>query len=250
MRAESTLINLEIDDPLTWPQSLLVSIDRIIAEYPKFTKIRYSEEIKLREIDRAHMMDILETCPIVVYHLTRCLPHEVASIRQVGLLPLSTDLINTRINSAYESGDLGLKEANLLREAALKHLRRRNRIPPVDLMASRNALKRRAGAAPLLNNWGGEAMYGDFTNSIEMSECLSIGQPYIIKGYVYRNSPWIRLLHWDLPAYLVAVRGGKNPVGGNILVKYLPPEHILQIISKNDSEWETIDPMSYPPRLS
>lgn len=234
---------LDIDDDATWPEEIRLAIEQIIVDRPEILEAKNDDELLLTFDERNQIEDLLTRVPIVVYHATRLLPHEIESVNRDGLKPLSNDLVSSRINGAVASGDLDKKVAIRLREAGLSDADDENRRAQICFATSRNAIRSRYHFQNLFGYWGGEVIYGNFIDDYDMRAHLSIGQPTLIKALVHLDAPTISYFNFDPILCLVAVKAGVR-AEGTIHLSSLPLQSILEVITPNHPNWKVIQPLS------
>lgn len=237
---------LSSDDPTTWPDEVINAVDEIISSNPGFSKAKNVSDLRLEDGERDRIIKAVEPIPLIAFHASRLLPHEIDSVIQNGLLPPSEEFVRLRIEQAISFGYLDPVSAARFQNSSLGYLRRRTRAPLIFLTISRNALRKRWDSGPLVSNWGGEAMYGDLTKSPEMRTHLSMGRPVIVKTLFRLGFSTIRLTHWEPASYLVAVRLKKETLGGNLLMDAVSPQQILKVVTSDDPEWLEIFLSPFP----
>lgn len=234
---------LDIDDEATWSEEIRLTIGQIIVARPEILEAKDDDELLLTFDERNQIEDLLRRVPVVMYHATRFLPHEIDLVNRDGLKPLSKDLVSSRIDGAVASGDLDKEVAIRLLEAVLCGADDENRRAQICFATSRNAIRSRAHFQNLFGYWGGEVIYGDLIDDFDMRARLSIGQPTLIKAVVFLDSPTISFCNFDPTLCLVAVKAGIR-AEGTIHLSTLPLQGILEVITSNHPDWEVIQPLS------
>lgn len=156
---------VDVDDVKTWPQRI-VSFANEWAHKLQGGRHTVDLEIPLEEEDRFRYL--FNGYLLRAIHCTRLFTHEREAIRKQGLRCAGPDLMAARINAAYAVGAITISQReHYLREnifgskpephwqcqANLRNQR-------VCLIVSKRVLDRHwRGVAPLLSNWGGEAIY-------------------------------------------------------------------------------------------
>jgi hypothetical protein len=152
---------VNLDDRRTWPSGVLQwatehakRIDVAAGEYTSdLPGVLLEHEPELRAL--------LEGQKLLAFHCTRLLDYEAIWIREEGLRRLTPDLVDRRIDGAFERGYISEEERERLRVNTVFALNEeRHREGQVCLVIGRDAFDDEIrGCQPLLLSWGGEAIY-------------------------------------------------------------------------------------------
>jgi len=169
---------VDVDDVDTWPADLRLHVDswcehlRGSTEYGSDLDLSWDDEVECREVLREHLL--------LAYHFTRLLDVEVERVRKAeGLLPLTRELVERRIDDALAGGHVTPEEAERMRAT---HVFRvdggSGRRDQVCLALGNQPLRTGRGVRELLGMWGGEALYAP-TN--ELRPLLKrLGRPAVV----------------------------------------------------------------------
>ena len=149
---------LDIDDPSTWPSAVLEPVRMVAEQLRGTTELTNDLNIPLDDEDDFHAL--LSGWLVRAFHATRLLDHEVQMIRAQGLRPLSVELIEERINNAFDHSCVSEEERDQLRNAHVFATGETlNRAGEVSLFfPERDLAQRPEGFENLLAWWGGEAI--------------------------------------------------------------------------------------------
>lgn len=239
---------LDLDDPASWPPEALNAVDDLLADRDDLAEAEYGDEVRLDAHESSLIDEAIGDTPLAAYHATRLLPHEVESVRRVGLLPLTPELVNLRIGTAVESGAVDTVLAERLRPAALRYAVDPGRTQQVCFTGSRKSLQRRSGFWRLFTYWGGEAIYWDLDDKLPDPALLQlshIGTPAVVVAALppsgSRHGRGVR--DPELPRRLVAVRLGLDP-GLEIHVDVARPGEIVDVVLQGSPAWAELAPVS------
>src|SRR5438132_14434734 len=90
---------VDVDDPQTWPPDVRREAQAIADSVRG--KAKYVSDLPIPIEGEDPFRALLAGHPLVAYHATRLLDHEVAMIREQGLRPLTAKLVEDRIEAAY-----------------------------------------------------------------------------------------------------------------------------------------------------
>jgi hypothetical protein len=209
LQRASTLTSVsvvDLDHPSTWPPEVRDHVASRTAELEGTTYNTTDLMISPEEEDEFRAL--LAGQPLVAYHATRLLDHEAEAIRRDGLLPLSEDLVRSRIQAAHQTGSLSDQE----REHLLAHNLfaagddTSNRECQVSLFISRRVLDDEiAGIWRLLTTWGGEGIYfGSLDDQVE-ARLRTLGRPAIVVARIELSAS--RRVHLVFPGLLKSFAG-------------------------------------------
>ncbi len=246
MTTALTPIDLDVVD--AWPVDVRDAVEGIIEDRPDFDDVEYSDEVELTADEREVIDAAVNGVPLLCYHATRLLPHEVESIRANGLLPLTPDLVTHRLEAAVSTGRIDAGVASRLLPAALKYAIDDGRKDQVCLIGSRLSLRSRPGFWRLFTFWGGEAIYWDLADdapNLDLGILRTVGSAAVVVAALPSGGPRHRLHNLDLPRRLVAIKLGLE-CGLETHVDRVDASEVLDVILEGSPAWIELDPMSIP----
>ncbi len=174
---------------------------------------------------------------IRAFHCTRLLDHEVEAIRHDGLRPLTRELITDRVEAAYRSGALSQTEHDHLLE---KHVfavgNPMGREDQVCLVLPERMLDG-DGVLPLLETWGGEAIYWSHSGTeFKRTRLQSIGRPSVVVASLDFSVPGEHFVCADLLHCFVGKVLNLSDVGADVFFKAPVPAKYIEAI------WQPGDP--------
>lgn len=242
---------LEVDLPSRWPERIRRAVESVATEYPEYLTLDPFENNQIPEAIRWEVLDAVGDTPLVIYHATKLLLHEMEAVKSSGLQAVSRAMLTHRIEQALVHKCISVEFAEYLMERGLSSASDRNRQGMTSVFTSRLALRRKFGLQRQFNLWGGEALWNDFEEGNPAFDTLrKIGEPTVIRGFADSNmQDDLRLSFFDLTFNLLKMWGGgreQDQRGGQFSVPGLPSDRILQIITErfDPSEWADIAPMS------
>ncbi len=247
---------LDMDVPESWPWEVVNAVDEVIEGRPDLAALDFNEassigpdEIALGRKETAVIDEAIGDTPLALFHATRLLPHEVQSIRERGMLPLTPELVNYRLDSAIAAVDgIDSTLAERLRPAALEYAVDPGRSNQVCFSGSRLSLRKRSGFWRLFTYWGGEAIYWQLDDRLPdpaLEQLSRVGTPaVVIAGFPSRGPRHGRgVRHPQLARRLVAVRLGMDP-GLETHVHLVRSDEIVDVVLRGSTEWDDLEPMS------
>jgi hypothetical protein len=185
-RVAAPVDRIDVDDPRTWPAEVVHWVTPVAERLRGSTE--YTSDLAV-PLDAEDGFRAMLTRPLLAYHCTRLLDRETEGIRREGLRTLSRQLVEERIASAEESGDLDEQTAKRLRAENVYALEaRENREGQVCLVLGRSGFDEpSSGAIPLMAAWGGEAVNGG-PQDAETDPVL--GSPSIVVATVDLSASW------------------------------------------------------------
>lgn len=233
---------VDVDDRKTWPPQ----VDDIVDKWAKQCKgtTEYTNDLALALEDEKEFRELLSGCFLRAYHCTRLLPHEIPMVVEIGLRPLSADLLYDRINSAEEAGAIGPEDAENLRAAHVfatgNHRYRENQ---VCLILSKSMfIHSLHGCKPLLENWGGEGIYRSPKVLPILDRLKGLSKPTVVIALLDlsgRNSP-----HNVYPALHKVFVGAAlrfSDVGADVSYKApVPAEHVERLLQPGELDYELL----------
>ncbi|HEV7239452.1 MAG TPA: hypothetical protein VGQ36_09445 [Thermoanaerobaculia bacterium] len=197
MNNENAPSVVALDDRDTWPRDVCELLERefellrsyeierlidnrgktdIVARVrPPTNPHRAEQQRVLRDLNR-----LAGNVRLIGYHCTRLADDEIENIWNVGLRPLSLDLIHERVERRLAAACFSEAVAQrLLRTNEADEEGRRHRIA---FIFTRNPLRDEDGVGRLLAYWGGEALYRCHEDDDEIAPILqAIGTPCIVE---------------------------------------------------------------------
>jgi hypothetical protein len=174
---------VDLDDEATWPEG----IRRYVGHQSRHVggTVRHASDLRPYSTDGDTFLDLLDGRPIRLYHCTRLLPHELEWVQGEGLHPLTEALVRRRIDGARERDLINpVLQAALLRENVFAAGTSDGRQDQVCLIAGTAVFREDPhAAAPLLEAWGGEAIYRRAENGLGAA-AMRLGTPTIISAAV------------------------------------------------------------------
>ncbi|WP_340650066.1 hypothetical protein [Pseudoxanthomonas winnipegensis] len=174
---------LDVSNPARWPEGLQQVIERLRPVFRAWEQDRPEKSAAAFDEAMQQLGDALSPFVIRGFHFTRLTDSEAEEIRTTGLKALSPDLIERRLAAQVEQGALSADQAARLLKA--NQVRDANRVgkawfcfyPPCDAHVS--------GVRPLLEHWGGEALYKLNAGDPDLGPALrSIGRPALVQAHV------------------------------------------------------------------
>ena len=126
------------------------------------------------------LSSILDSPKFVAYHCTRLTAAEVIHINNLGLEPLSTELIEIKLKRVFENNLLNDKEYKFLLNHNLSN--QQNRSGRIWFILDSELLKRPNSVRSFFEFWGGESCFFDLDENSPIKKKLrTIGVPYIVE---------------------------------------------------------------------
>ena len=233
---------IDVDDPATWPHNVVEIVGRWAGECRGTTEFTNDLPLPLEDEDR--FRDLLSGRLLRAYHCTRLLPHEVDSIRQVGLRPLSPALIFDRVDAARAAGAISAAEAENLHAAHVFATGEEGyRRGKVCLILSKLVFRYNPRACePLLRTWGGEVMYMS-SGALPLRERLQgLGKPTIVIAHLDLACGQPR--HMVFPAlhklFVGAALGLADVVADVVYLSPVPPDKIESVLQPGDPDYDAL----------
>jgi hypothetical protein len=150
---------VDLDDVESWPPAIRGFVEHWASAMGGTT--RFAGDLALPDTAEDSFMALVGDLPVRAYHSTRLLEEEAAAIRRRGLIPLSEELVTSRIRAAYASGHLTADERDvLLAGSVVASGDSVGRPGQVCAVLGRTIFDDDPTAADLLLGlWGGEAIY-------------------------------------------------------------------------------------------
>ena len=143
---------------------------------------RFAGDLALPDTAEDSFMALVGDLPVRAYHSTRLLEEEAAAIRRRGLIPLSEELVTSRIRSACASGHLTAAERDaLLAGGVFASGGSVGRPGQVCAVVGRTIFDDDPTAVDLLLGlWGGEAIYWAHERTVLAGRLRTLGKPSIV----------------------------------------------------------------------
>ncbi|UXA59858.1 hypothetical protein M0D48_12455 [Xanthomonas prunicola] len=174
---------LDANNPASWPEGLQQVIDRLRPVFRAWDQDLPEKAARAFDEAMQQLGDVLSPFAIRGFHFTRLTDDEAAGIRTSGLEVLSTNLIARRLAAQVEQGALTTDQAaHLLKTNQVGDANRSGKAwfcfyPPCEAHES--------GVRPLLEDWGGEALYNFNAQNPVLGPLLrGIGRPALIQARV------------------------------------------------------------------
>lgn len=207
---------IDVDDQETWPPVLRDWVaERASSPVIAGELAGGGLSVRLAEEDEA-LRSLFQDDSVLVYHCCRLLPHEIESIRERGLRPLSRELVQSRLDGAYTHGYISRAEqTHLLASSVYAFNEQQNRENKVCFMWGRAALEDTAGCHLLLSTWGGEAIY--WADVDDAPRWARIGRPTVVVARINVSLPRDQCLVFPgLGQVLTEAASGRPDVAGEI----------------------------------
>jgi hypothetical protein len=196
---------IEIEMESTWPPEFLAEVQMhrsLVLDYQRerarIDEIMQSDDLEARfnppsnrhklgyELLASRLDKMLTHHRLVGYHCTCLTSREIASIKAEGMRPLSTALIQEKLQGAIRDGYLTHDAADLLLlhedHVAAMNDQSGHRTGMTWFCANRSTLTEPSGVCNLFRHWGGEATRGGPAGHPEiLREIAEIGTPCIVK---------------------------------------------------------------------
>jgi len=232
---------IDVDDRQTWPRELSARVDEWVERCRGTTK--YTPDLPLDIEDEAGFRALFRGHLLRVYHCTKLLPHEGASIRREGLRPLSAELLVDRIRSARAALALSADQAErLLGGHVYAAGEQQSREDQVCFVLSKQMFDyHRDGCEPLFATWGGEGIYRS-SGTLELRDVLdSIGTPTVVQAAIDLSTAGEHLFFPALQKVFVGVALGLRDAGGDVFYRAaVPGAQIERIIQEGEPEWSAL----------
>ena len=179
------LINLE--DPTTWPRNLVDVLER----YVPLSHAWLTRHPMLRDaaFDTAHadVQRELNTCEVTGWHCTRLTDAEIALIEATGMQLPNVQMLNERIDSLVEVGQITALIAGALKRTNQASEETRAGRIWFCFFAPREAGE--SGIHRFFQHWGGEALYNSHEgNNVTSLALAAIGTPCVVEVAVQIRS--------------------------------------------------------------
>jgi hypothetical protein len=217
------------DKEATWPAGLATYIYERGAGLGNFNQP--ASDLRLGADGDPSALEQLGGAHLLLYHSTRLLPHEVDWVRNEGLLMLTEELVNRRADAALRAGYLDADMHALLAEsnafAAGEAEYRENQV--CFTLGGDVFREDPDAAAPLLEDWGGEAIYRGSANA-KVARVKRLGIPTIIVAGVDIATPPRPEIHPGMAEVFLGKHLGLSGSWADVFLhRSVGAEHILGI---------------------
>lgn len=188
-------------------------------------------------------LEVLDDRRIVLYHATRLLPHEVARVQQLGLLTLSEEGRDRRLDKVIE------QYGKVINPERLEALRRSGPLArdPHQRSARLGILY---GVTPLgdtfedagssmtvfLENWGGESFYWSDEDVDETIRELTRRSIATIVEFAVPAS-WLDSNSYIWQMFVGQLHGWEGACGEFRIGQSIPPKQILDLLHEDSPRW-------------
>lgn len=221
---------IDIDDPKSWPAHIYSTV----AEWANRCagKTKYTSDLPLPLELEAPFREQFRGQLLRAYHYTRLLPHEREMVATKGLRTLSADLLTDRIRAAHAANEISSAEAETFHRAHVFAVgEQENREGQVCLVLSGNLYQRDPDAClPLLNSWGGEALYRSSGSASFRRRLTTSGSPTRVVALIALGDSDRHSVYPSLHKVFVASLLGFEDLGADVFYR-LPilPENVVRI---------------------
>jgi hypothetical protein len=196
-----------------------------------------------RDAVLAQCESLIRDVALVGYHCTRLCEQEVDLILDQGMRPLSPALVEDRLRNAVVHGHLHPDLAALLQR--MSQAGKSNRQGMIYFIFTEASLRDGYGISPLLQSWGGEALYWAHGEGSEAAEALAaIGEPCIIEAAVPSDQiqTYCSVGERVMRAWLDrrGIRTGYCPEMEGHIRDAVPANRVLRVIRHSDPDFEQL----------
>lgn len=157
---------IDVDDPSTWPSEVRDLVDEYagaVRNWSEYSPGRASSDFARMDLSgdmERGFRDAIGAQPVMLFHATRLMEHEIAAIRTNGLAPLDEDLHADRIRqvAARVPGALSESEVELLTSSGPLHWDDPQRTRLGQSWFVTRAALTDSGLDEIFGRWGGEAI--------------------------------------------------------------------------------------------
>ncbi len=239
--------------PDTWPTDVRDHVHRLALSCkanPQNSEDTPSCELVPETIDaytaEREFLEVLEDRRIVLYHATCLLPHEVARVQQLGLLTLSEEGRDRRLDKVIE---LYGKVINPERLEALRRSgslardpnRRSARLGVLYGVTPLGDILEDAGSSMtvFLENWGGESFYCAAYSDEDVAETIRELTHQSIATIVEFTVPasWLDSYSYVWQIFVGQLHGWEGACGEFRIGQSIPPQQILELLHEDSPKW-------------
>ena len=170
---------IDIDDQSTWPEGVKFFVASLFKKY-----ILDKNQFLINEDEQ--LIPLFKSQPLLTYHATRLLPHEIMDIKNNGLQILTRELVRKKIDDAVNYGYLTQEiGTELLQNSILWRKRQTNRENQVCLVLGGSPFRNSApGLRLLFGIWGGEAINMTVVGNKYRALLSKIGEAVVLKVHL------------------------------------------------------------------
>ncbi len=238
---------IEVDDATSWPDNVLRAATNLAEQFRG--SANYASDLKLLEFDEAFCKELAGSL-VKAYHATRLLPHELALIREQGLLPLSKELVERRLNLAAQNSAITPAERDQLHAKNVFQIGNHgSRGDQVCLFLSTADLEDEAsGVDDLLSTWGGEAIYWNVIDAELGPRLKGLGIPTLVVAGLDLSVSEVNDSIFPGVAHVFVGRllDLKKCDADVLLHRPVPPEHILDFWQPGSPEYDRFSELPRP----
>lgn len=174
---------LDLSQPATWPSALRDTLNELRPVFRSWELNLPGRAAPAFDAAVRTLGEALLPYNLRGYHFTRLTEEEARQIRANGLEVLSEELIERRINALVADG--GITEDQAKRLLAKNQVHERNRAGMAWFCFYLAHQVRENGVRPLLEHWGGEALYNTHAEDPELGTLLrTLGHPALVEADV------------------------------------------------------------------
>lgn len=232
---------IDIEDRSSWPVDIAASVERTAKRLT--TNREYGCDLGVGFDEEDELLSNLNGRLVRAFHFTRLLGHEVDHIRNIGLIPLSAELLQWRVDAALEHRAISAAQHAALQTANVFHERDSTvpvRAGHVSTVLNRSAVQHTGGVRPLLGTWGGEGIYMSRAGYELRPILKALGRPSIVVVCLDLTGP--RRTHHIHPGFLAALVGNSLSLEhGGCEVHYrrpVPADHIVDVWQPGHHEYD------------
>lgn len=157
---------IDVDDPTTWPSEVRAIVDEYagaIVSWSEYSPGGASSDFARMDLSgtmELEFRDAIGAQPVMLFHATRLLEHEIAAIRTDGLAPLDEEVRAERIQQAAARvpGALSEPEVELLMASGPLHWDHPQRMRLGQSWFVTRTVLTDSGLDEIFSRWGGEAI--------------------------------------------------------------------------------------------
>ena len=236
-------------DPASWPNDVADEVDRLAAmcrDNPENIG-RPSFELEVSSWDESYaeemaFRDLIGDRFVAYYHATRLLPHEDQMYVDDGLLVLSDELRNRRLDRVIElyGGEIEVGQLEALRNsgaASRGSSQRSNRLGLLHGVTPLEAIRHGGwGMEVFMTFWGGESFYFDDREDPAITALTAASRPSIIETAALAKD--LCTYHWLWRIFVAQADSSWDEPWHEFSTKVsIPPERILGILHPDSERW-------------
>jgi len=171
---------VDLDGIATWPPAVRDFAEHWATALDGTTRVAC--DLALSETAQDSFATLIGDRLIRAYHSTRLLEEEATAIRSQGLIPLTEELVTSRVQAAYASGHLTAAERDVfLSDSIFASGNAAGRRGQVCAVVGRTVFDEDPEAVDLLlRMWGGEAIYWAHERTALAGRLRALGKPSIV----------------------------------------------------------------------